>query len=777
MLRRFRHAFLGAALIAATVAAPPIASTAGAQANQWEGFAAVSAPSQVHADSDVNASPAFSAGVTRDLGGAGVDIWVNNHAEESEALQDISGAGEVASVVGAGGDATDTHGVTFTDIDGDGDEDLIEVTARDNATRVFRNDSGRLVRVTGTQLDDTAGRGRQGVAVDFNLDGNMDVLVTNLCRGEETVFCQGAESSVSPSELYLGNGDFTWEKVDDPSGVISDADLRWAQVTSTGPGEPNVIVTSNDFTLALDTITLGGNSLSDAENPVNQIQGALDSATRIRDVALGDIDGDLAPEFVIARQDDFLETDVEGGEPVDGEPTPDDEPDLLGQLPIGIVDLTTNELSEANDNVQGVADDSAIDNCRGVSLADFDNDADLDIFGACTMVESGQDTNAILLNDGNGNFTVGAAGLVPSTTSDTARTVVNGDFNDDGWVDAFVTVGHDGAPGGVLVDGVAEDIIFINEGGANNWLQIDLVASRNPDAVGAQVFVGTNKWQVRETGHRVHNGQDSRTLHFGLGGEDEIAPVEIRWPDGTFERCDVDDVNQRVTIEQGGDNCVESTQAGLRSAVAAEPDLEPAIPAEPDPDPDPVLCNGLEVTINLQLNPNARATNSHDVILGTEGADVIDGLDGRDTICALGGDDIINAGQGRDWVDAGAGDDEIEAGQGADIVEAGAGNDVVVGGRGNDTIFGGSGDDNLRGQDGIDAINGNGGDDELRGGNKADSLIGGGGDDLLIGQTRADFLDGGAGIDEFVGGGGVDVCTPDPQGNVESRSTCELTSR
>ena len=46
----------------------------------------------------------------------------------------------------------------------------------------------------------------------------------------------------------------------------------------------------------------------------------------------------------------------------------------------------------------------------------------------------------------------------------------------------------------------------------------------NPDVAGAQVFVGTNNWQVRETGHRNHRSQDWGTLHFGLGSADPGRP-------------------------------------------------------------------------------------------------------------------------------------------------------------------------------------------------------------------------------------------------------------
>ena len=165
-------------------------------------------------------------------------------------------------------------------------------------------------------------------------------------------------------------------------------------------------------------------------------------------------------------------------------------------------------------------------------------------------------------------------------------------------------------------------------------------------------------------------------------------------------------------------------------------------------------CNGLPITVDLGAGD--RPTSGPDVILGTEGDDVINAGNGADTICGLGGNDIINAGQGRD------------------VVLAGDGDDFVSGGKGKDTLAGGEGNDDLRGNEGTDTIDGGAGNDELRGGQKADVIFGGSGDDNLVGGTRPDVLDGGRGLDSYNGGGGTDVCGADPLGLVEVRLRCEL---
>ena len=747
------------ALVAATVAAPQATSTAGAQGG-WTGFTATSVPSGLNAGG-ANTSPAFTAAVTNDLGGDGVDLFVSNHAERSEWLTDWEDTVDVFDDVALAGAGFDSHGAAFSDIDNDGDEDLIETSGRNHDTRVFRNNAGTMAAETGHGLEDNAGRGRTVLMVDIDNDGDMDALIVNLDRTLLTEDDPPNADAPQPSELYLNNGDgTTWTKVADPGVVINDGSIRYAHLTSTGPGTDQVIITSNSFSVALETVQTGTATLTAALNPVNQTLGTDDNASHLRDIALGDLDGDLSPEFVVARQDDFLATDEEdnGLDPdPPNEPLPpgDGNPDLLGALPLGIGQISTSSLvSEAIVNISG---DARVDNCRTIALADYDNDADLDIFGGCAMTEKGQTQNVILLNDGIGNFTIGTASLVPATAAGgTATVAINSDFNDDGWIDTYVGGSYDSIAG--------EDFIFLNQGGASNhWLKVDLVGS-NPDAAGAQVFVGTNKWQVRETGHRTHRGQDMKALHFGLGTQTTIAPLEIMWPDGTFERCQAAGIDQTVTITQGSDDCEEQNKTDLLLALGTTPDTTPLDP--------PVFCGGLEVTVNM--SKGEVPTSGDDVIRGTSGDDIINSLAGNDTICALQGNDTINAGDGFDKVFAGQGNDILNGGVGNDQLIGGPGEDTSSGGKGNDTIRGGDGNDILQGGNGLDRIYGGNGNDTIRGGAFADNLYGNLGRDTLFGDAGDDVLRGGAWIDTFDGGTGTDGCTlTDPSGNIETRISCE----
>jgi hypothetical protein len=102
------------------------------------------------------------------------------------------------------------------------------------------------------------------------------------------------------------------------------------------------------------------------------------------------------------------------------------------------------------------------------------------------------------------------------------------DLNDDGALDIVVT-GLDERPR-----------ILTNAGtpGAH-WLLLDLRGTRgNRDAIGAKIKVTTVSGRVLHNHVSVSTGlmsSSDRRVHFGLGGEQMIASLEIRWPGGQVQ--------------------------------------------------------------------------------------------------------------------------------------------------------------------------------------------------------------------------------------------------
>lgn len=129
---------------------------------------------------------------------------------------------------------------------------------------------------------------------------------------------------------------------------------------------------------------------------------------------------------------------------------------------------------------------------------------------------------------------------------------------------------------------------------------------------------------------------------------------------------------------------VEAFQLGGEGAVIICPYLPDHLPEIPLCDGKPATCVG---------------TDGHDLIWGTDGADV------------------IFAGDGNDVIQGDAGDDTICAGDGNDAIHGARGKDTIFGNAGSDWVFGAVDDDNLSGGTGdFDVLWGGPGHDELDGG-------------------------------------------------------------
>ncbi len=161
------------------------------------------------------------------------------------------------------------------------------------------------------------------------------------------------------------------------------------------------------------------------------------------------------------------------------------------------------------------------------------------------------------------------------------------------------------------------------------------------------------------------------------------------------------------------------------------------IPSSPAADKAPT-CDGWVVTV--------AGTQGEDVLIGTQGPDVIAGLAGYDEIHGRGGDDVICGEKGWDTISGGAGDDRLSGDLGHDAIYGGRGDDrIELGGdygwrNGQDNAWGGPGRDRLIGDSGPNL------------------LAGGRGHDLIEG-FGADFddCDCETGFDEILKGGGLTI--------------------
>jgi len=419
------------------------------------------------------------------------------------------------------------QGAAFSDVDNDGDSDLLVTYF--GAALLYRN------RGDGTFVEcgEASGLSQKGwhtsaAFADYDADGFDDLFIARYVDfdpkstpepgGAPNCFFMGIAVMCGPkglpparSVLYRNRGDFTFEDVSQRAGVGVNPEYGLGAVWSDLDDDGDVdLYTANDQS---------GHNLY-----------RNDGKGRFQDTALAD---------GVAFNEDGRS---QAGMGVDAGDYDND----------GLFDLhVTNFSHDYNTLYQnsgagyfldvsfasGVAEPSYLFLGWGSGFQDFDRDGFLDIFVANGHVypevareeiESDYAQRSLLFrNLGDGRFAElgeGAGLLEPLA----GRGVAFGDFDDDGDVDAFVTQ-MNGKPA-----------LYRNETvTSRHWIGLRLVGRKSArDALGAKVTVVSGELsQIREvrSGASYLSQSDSRVF-FGLGAHERVDRIEIRWPTGTVQK-------------------------------------------------------------------------------------------------------------------------------------------------------------------------------------------------------------------------------------------------
>lgn len=176
-------------------------------------------------------------------------------------------------------------------------------------------------------------------------------------------------------------------------------------------------------------------------------------------------------------------------------------------------------------------------------MVDFDNDGWVD------LIYSGG-VHRYYRNNGDGTFTH-VENMFPY--SDTMHSFGIGDLNKDGFLDVYASYGNTY----VNPDPNNPDILWMNDGNANNWIGFDLEGTEsNSDAIGAKAKIyGPWGVQVREVRAGESYGiVNSFHLNFGIGSNEEIELVQIDWPSGNVTIIENPQINTYHQVIEG--SCV-----------------------------------------------------------------------------------------------------------------------------------------------------------------------------------------------------------------------------
>ena len=586
----------------------------------------------------------------------------------------------VTNAAGVGNDIVGRHfGATWSDYDKDGLLDLYVVNCSPNnaptsegANTLYRNNGdGTFTDVTEETQGGDPYCAMRNVWADYDKDGDLDFYSHNfdqstLYQNNGNVFTDVNASSGAGLNMPWGTG-AAWADYDN-DGYL---DLH----ATAFPGENALLHNNGDGTFtdlrASAGFPLAASGMGDAWADYNN--------DGFQDLAIAAVtDQDTAILYLNNGDGTFTDVTVDAGIII--------EPGGSGFSVLwldydddGWFDLifTEGELGSAKglpirvylfrNKADGTFEDVTFDagltvpsdftTIREASWADYDNDGDSDIYlGGIT-------TDMFFRNNGDGTFTNIAPELGLDRSEDTFGAIW-ADYDQDGDLDLYVVYLQ------------TPNMLFENQGGPNNWLQIELIGTTgNFDAIGARVKVTAgSKTQVQEiNGGTGLFSQHSPIQHFGLGGA-ELANVEIRWPSGQVDILSDVSVNQVVTVTE--------------QSVA-------------------VTCGGKPATIV--------GTPGDDILIGTNGPDVIAGLDGHDVIVGLAGNDRLCGGPGHDYLIGGSGRDRLLGQGGNDMIGGGSGNDVILAGPGNDKIQGGAGNDTIACGGGADIADGGTGTDTAAG--------------------------------------------------------------
>ncbi len=441
-------------------------------------------------------------------------------------------------------------GVSAGDYDNDGFVDLY--VAGFNRNQLFHNNGD------GTFTDVTDEAGVAGIVpkigkawsvaagwFDYNNDGRLDLFVVNyLNYGVKTavpcvqqrlpVYCSPVDFLGTQNILYRNNGDGTFTDVSEQSHIARyvGKGMGVAFADYDNDGFTDIFVSNDTFENYL-LHNNGDGTFTNVAVTAGVAYNAFGKAIAGMGVDFRDIDNDGRPDIV--------------------------ETAMFGEA----FPLYRNLGNGQFQDVSAAAGLSALTSPStgwGVGIFDFDNDGNKDLFTAnADILDNAMEIahrpyplpNRVFRNQGNLTFgdvsaKAGASFSVPAAH----RSAAFGDLNNDGKIDAVVTV----------LNGPPE--IWMNRSGnqkggnRNHWIILSLVGVKsNRDGLGTKVKLVTplgTQYNQATTAVSYNSSSDKR-VHFGLGSAAVVDKIELTWPSGIKQVLKNVPGDQIVTVRESAD--------------------------------------------------------------------------------------------------------------------------------------------------------------------------------------------------------------------------------
>ena len=421
------------------------------------------------------------------------------------------------------GNTTTTLGVVSADFDDNGFVDII--LGREDGLRIYYNTNGKFTeKIIDTPMNEKSTPA--GITVgDIDKDGDLDIFLATYIKEElmegQTIFEDYTYGSTS--ELLLNNGDDTFTSITKSAGldyihntfqgafVDMDNDSWLDLIVVYDTGEARTYRNNGDLTYTM------------MPNPLTK------KFAYPMGLAIGDYNNDGLVDFMFSNTGSTLPRALAKGDIKDAS--------LFNEKWI----LFRND---GNFKFTDTAAETKIADYEfswGCTFADMNNDGLQDLMVAENYVDLAPNKvfrlkSRFLVQKEDGTFapTEEKSGVV---NPHYAITSLVSDFNQDGYLDM------------IWVNIDTPSLAYINRGGNNNYLQVDLGESVN--AQGAKVTVTTptrilTDWLV--TGEGLASDQTA-LLQFGLGKETSVSNVKVWLSDDKEVSIDNPEINSVVDLK------------------------------------------------------------------------------------------------------------------------------------------------------------------------------------------------------------------------------------
>lgn len=459
-----------------------------------------------------------------------------NRLFENDGKGNFSDVTDKAGLAGFGFD----NGVAVADYDNDGYADIFVGGVYRN-TLYHNNGDGTFKDVTSKAgLDKPDPKfgplwSVGGVWFDANNDGLLDLFVVNymkwdiknepLCQGEgHRDYCHPKMYEPTPNQLFLNNGDGTFKDVSVESGIraypgkgmggaVADVDLD---------GDLDVFV-SNDKLVNFFFRNNGAGKFEEVGFDLNVALREDGIFISGMGVDFRDFDNDGLPDLCLVALDNETFPVYRN----------------IGKR--GFTEVTrTSDMTRLSATMAGYSP----------TFGDFDNDLWKDIFVSRGHVQSLLYASRMMIEQPNTVFRnlegkkfsalTGEAGFTAAAPS-RHRGSALGDLNGDGKLDIVVSA----------ISAPAE--IWINESPGNHWLDIKLQGTKsNRDGIGALIKVVTKsgaQWNHMSTA-AGYASASTAPVHFGLGPDESVDLIEIRWPSGAVQQLRNVAADRILTVQE-----------------------------------------------------------------------------------------------------------------------------------------------------------------------------------------------------------------------------------